>query len=622
MWDLEIQNIAGIRSGSATFQKGTNIVQASNFQGKSSLLAAIQTVMGTTGLADIGDTHPLTEGADTGCAILRSDDNQFTIQLHRLTDNESTITIDGDTYLVDEQDRYCARLFAFLGEDNPVRAAVRNEDNTRLTELLQKPIDIEDIDRQIDDLKDEISAANNALDKAEEAANQLPQAQEDVTQLEKEIERLRTARDELEDVVDEDVEGKQLRDELTATQSNLQTIERDIRQLENQIERKESRLEDKRAALADIEIPSQEHETDISEKEAQIDELNIHINLLEELYNSNRQIIQENALDLVTDVNREITVDEVQCWVCGNDTSTKEIEDWLDYLQQKAQSLRQERSTLRTAVSEYQIIQKEIRESKHMSERLEGEIEHLEFEIKEDTRRLHDDREQATHLQDEVRELEKEYQQIQQTEDETSDELKSVQAEIGALENELERNHALLEELNEKAEPRTVLREEIADKREALEKLRGRKEAQLNELVDQFDSAVDDILQTFAPGFDGARLNRIKLADGSSKFELIVARHGRETKLERLSEGEQELVGIAAALAGYRTFDVAERVPCILIDGIGQLAAEHIQNLINYLEDSTEILVTTAYPEAGEFDAATITPKGWNVVSEGKSEAE
>jgi hypothetical protein len=47
---------------------------------------------------------------------------------------------------------YCARLFAFLGEDNPVRAAVRNGDDDRPSELLQNPLDIEDIDRRIDRL--------------------------------------------------------------------------------------------------------------------------------------------------------------------------------------------------------------------------------------------------------------------------------------------------------------------------------------------------------------------------------------------------------------------------------------------------------------------------------------
>jgi hypothetical protein len=53
-----------------------------------------------------------------------------------------------------------------------------------------------------------------------------------------------------------------------------------------------------------------------------------------------------------------------------------------------------------------------------------------------------------------------------------------------------------------------------------------------------------------------------------------------------------------------------------LLDDLGGLAGEHIHTLVEYLEARTEYLVTTAYPEAGEFDGHVLSPDDWDVVSD------
>jgi hypothetical protein len=83
-----------------------------------------------------------------------------------------------------------------------------------------------------------------------------------------------------------------------------------------------------------------------------------------------------------------------------------------------------------------------------------------------------------------------------------------------------------------------------------------------------------------------------------------------------MSEGEVELVGFIAALAGYEAFSVADRVPCMLLDDVGGLASEHLQTLVDYLSDRTEYVVTTAYPEAGDFGGTVLSPDDWEVVSD------
>lgn len=146
------------------------------------------------------------------------------------------------------------------------------------------------------------------------------------------------------------------------------------------------------------------------------------------------------------------------------------------------------------------------------------------------------------------------------------------------------------------------LTEEITD-------LRNRKEEVKRRIREAFSSALDDLLEQFDTGFETARL--------TSTFDLVVARDGREAQLDALSEGERELLGFVAALAAYDAFDVGERVPVMLLDGLGGLASGNLQILVEYLADRTEYLVLTAYPEYEGFDGNELSPSDWQVVSHG-----
>jgi len=148
MWNVTVTNIGGIRSGSTTIEDGLNVIQASNFRGKSSFIAALRTAIGTTGQYD---SHPLTEGTQEGKVTLETAHNRYEVQLKRIS--QGTVQRSGTMYLTDETDQICTRLFACLDEANPIRKAVRNGED--LTELLQAPLNIEDIDAQIAALKDE-----------------------------------------------------------------------------------------------------------------------------------------------------------------------------------------------------------------------------------------------------------------------------------------------------------------------------------------------------------------------------------------------------------------------------------------------------------------------------------
>jgi len=173
-----------------------------------------------------------------------------------------------------------------------------------------------------------------------------------------------------------------------------------------------------------------------------------------------------------------------------------------------------------------------------------------------------------------------------------------------------------LDKLRERDEKAEELAEQKDQLTEEIKRLRSRKTEKQWEIKEQFDEAMDDAIAQFAPGFDGARLD-VKTTEENEidAFELVIARDGRETEISNLSEGEQELVGIVVAAAGHRAFNVADRVPAVLLDGISQLSAKNLQRLTEYLADTSEILVTTAYPEAGDFGGNRISPEAWETIS-------
>jgi len=605
MWTLNIENIAGIRSGEASLRPGVNVVQATNWQGKSSLLEALQTVMGTTGMDD--RAHPLTEGATEGEVGLETDTRTYATTLRR--ESESVVRT-SETYLDEEVDRVCARLFAFLGEHNPVRAAVR--DGGDLASLLCKPLEMEDIDERIASCRRERSRVETDIERAERATDELPQVQEAITRLEADLEPLEAKRDRLRDRLEDD-DGTELRERLSEARAEHDRVEADIERIRNKIERKESRLADKRAEREALDVPeAAEIDTDLEAKRSRIRELDAQLDLLEDLYSANKRVLDESQLDLVTDVERSLAGDEIACWVCGDVTSEQQLSERLDALRERLASLREEREDIEATVEQAKQRQQRLERRRRTAERLDDDIAQLGAGLEDHRQTLEHKREQRESLSETISDLEARLE----TEPD-ADDFANVESELKITKRELERKRERLEDLQRQSERLERLRTEREELTDRIESLRERKRTKQYELKERFDDAMDEVIETFQPGFESAMLDPKVGPDGEVEdFDLIVARDGRRTSLNALSEGELELVGIVTALAGYKTFDVAERVPLFLLDGIGPLASTHVHGLVEYLRSEAEILVTTAYPEAGEFDGRTISPEQWEVVSD------
>lgn len=608
MWDFEIENIAGIRSGSATIDDGLNVVQASNFSGKSSLIAAIQTVMGGSGQYE---DHPLTEGAESGCITLQTSDETYKVTLER---NRTGTLRSGSYYLVDETDQKTARLFAFLGDANPIRTAVRNGEN--LTEYLQEPLNIGEIDAEIEGLRNERKQVEIQLENAEQAADRLPKVQEEVTQLETEVEKLREQKDELESMSEAKKRSAELSGELSERKTALKDAERQVKRLETDIKNKQEQIKAKQQRLDEIEVPEVPSLSDLDKKQDRLDKLDSHISLVEQLHRANKNVLESDVLDRLTTVERSLAGDELECWVCGEVVPRKNIEEQIDSINDRVSDLKDERNELADEIDEFETRKREAEQRQRQRETLEEAVRTLQQTIDEREADLQQAQARRNELEPEVEQLE---EKLSAVEEDYSDELADLKTEIRSKERQLEKQQDILVDLEDRKHEREHLREKADDLSNQIEDLRKRKNETQRKLAEEFQSAINEIIDRFSPGFETARFDLITNEQGEVKeFKLSIARQGRETTVGALSEGEVELIGVAVALAGYRVYDVDELVPCILIDGISQLASEHLRDLTEYLEGTVDILVTTAYPEFGDVDGQTITPDAWDVVSDQK----
>lgn len=601
MWTLTIENIAGIRRGQAAIAAETNVVQASNFAGKSSLLAAIGTVMGTTGLDD--ERHPLTQGASEGTVGLETETDVYETTLSR---EAGGVVKTGETYLTDRIDRVCARSFAFLGENNPVRAAVRDRED--LSELLIRPLDLEDIDAKIATRQAERREVESDIDEAKAAERKLISVQERITELETELEELEEKRATLE--AEQEGTDRTQRTELETKRTTKNKLENRIDSLERKLERSESRLDSKQSDLADLELPEEPARTEaVSEKRDHLETISEQIELLESVYGRNKRVLDENRIPFVSDVDHALIEDSFDCWVCGSETNIDSVESQIDSIQSRIRQLQDKRGTIEKEVERMEERRREYTEKSRRKESLEEEIAETRVDIEETRTDLEELGERRDELADEIADLEAEVEAH-------DDRLSSVRSEIKVTRTELEEQRERRRELRETTETLATLRERREEITEEIHDLKQRRQSKTREIATQFEAEMNEIVDLFAPSFERAWLDPKTDSDGEiERYELMIARDGGRADLDTLSESEQELIGIVAALAGYKTYDVGERVPVMLLDGIGALERTNLRKLIRFLDDQAEYLVTTAYPEAGEFEANVIRPEQWTVVS-------
>jgi chromosome segregation ATPase len=588
-WELSISKIAGIRSGSATIEPDINAIRGTNWQGKSSFIAAIETAMGTKTV--------LTEGEDQGHVELSTGEETVSIEL---TCNNGTVERHGTPLLSDEQTRVTAALYTFLDDENDVRQAVRNHKN--LESVLTRPLDFENIDEQIADLTRERDQVERERERAQDAAEQLLSTQETVHELENELNDLETKRGELEAVPEAGSETGTHREELSDAKAERNSIENQIERLEQSAERTRDKLESRRTELDELAVPKVDRdlEAEIADAEDRYTELEQNRQLLQSIYAPTKRILDEDRLELITDVQRDIMEDTLECWTCGNETTREEIAGSLDQLSEQILALQSKATEQKNRADELRERQSEYEQASRRKSDLESEIEDLKAKLEDREASLEGTRERLDEIENRIETLSEQVQTA-------NDKLTDLESQIKYTKTSLDDAKDELESLESRADQREQLQKEYDTLTEEIKSLRNRKETLKQRTREAFDNAIQDVLSRFDVGFEMVRL--------TSNFDLVVARDGRESSLGALSEGELELLGIVACLAGFEAFDVANEVPIMLLDSLGGLADENLRTLIEYLSDRVEFLVFTTYPENTQFESHTIEPAEWSVVS-------
>jgi len=589
---LDIRNVAGIREGNATLRRGVNAVRGPNWQGKTSFVRALETAIGTDAT--------LTEGESEGRVELTVDGETSVVTLRR---EDGVVVQRGSPYLDDEYDRVCVDLYAFLDDTNELRRAVRRGED--LEESLTRPLAFEDIDDRIADLKAERREVESTLERAREASDGLPDAQETVTQLESELEDLRTERSALLENLGHEPGGggdENVRERLSEARAERARLDDRVDRLERAVERAEAELEALREERDAVDVPDVEPDEDVEALRSALEAVERDIGLVQNLYSANRRIIDEGRLDLVADVERELVADTVDCWVCGTETDVESVTARVDRLGDRLEELTEQAQSYRERVDRLESKRATVEAARSERRELDRQIADLEETITDRRESLHRAREQVHAAEERV-------ETLAESAAESEAELTDLQSEIKYTEARLADERERLDRLSRRAERVGAHEATIREIRAEIEQLRQRRSRVKQETREAFDETIQELVGLFETSFESARL--------TGNFELVVAREGREVSLDALSEGERELIGLVAALAGYEAYDVADRVPVLVLDGLSGLADGNLHTLVDYLDGRAEYLVVTAHPEHTSFDGHRIDPAEWTVVSDG-----
>lgn len=580
--DIDVRNIAGIIDGSAEIRSGINTVQASNWQGKSSFIRAVETAFGTKAT--------LTEGRDEGEVSVTVDGETHTVTLEQ---RGSSVVSRGNPVLDDEYDQLLADLFAFLGEDNDIRRAVRSNDD--LKGLLTRPLEMEDLDARIRELGDEQDSIQAELRRAERKADELISLRQRQNGLESELQELREQEAEFENAMTSDK-----RVELSELRAERNRVVDLIDRLENTLERSREKLTEAHEEYEGIEVAdASEVEGELVDVREKYERAQEDKELLQTVYSANKRLLEEDRLDLLSDIERGLMADTYTCWLCGSDTDEAEMEAQLEAMGDKVLELRETVGTYESRIDELEAERDEIKRQQRRRTDLENRISELESTISERDENLSSAEERLSTIEQQIDELDAEVDVVDKEMSEIQSEIKYKEAELEDLEEEI----AEAETAAERIETLENAEEEVKSK---IRELRTRKDEMRDRIRTAFDDSIRTIVPMFETSFESARL--------TSEFELVVARDGREVTLDALSEGEVELLGLVTAIAGFEAYDVGSVTPVVLVDQLGGLADDNLTTLANYLGGLTQSLVLTAYPENSALGDHRIDPTSWNVV--------
>jgi DNA repair exonuclease SbcCD ATPase subunit len=625
---LTVRNIGGIDSTSVEFTPGVTVLAGENATNRTSLLQAIMAALGSDDVSIKGD-------ADAATVEISIDGETYT---RTLTRDGTAIVEEGESYL---DDPTLADLFAFLLESNEARRAVATGGDLR--DLIMRPIDTDEIQREIDRHLNQRNELDRELQELENLKNRRPELEERRQKLQSEVETARAdlaAKEEELEARDANVEQtREEKAELEERLADLRSKRSELEEIRYELETERESLESTRARKRELDREFEElPETpmgEIEELETRIDRLRgekrsleAEINDVQSVIRFNQEMLEDEDADLLDvlentgdeDITEELLPDEtVTCWTCGSDVPRDQIETTVSRLRELSQSKLGEITDIEDKLDELTDEVEELRSKQRRREQLQRRRSKLEDEIergKSGIERLTDRRET---LQNEIETLESE---IEDLEDDSYQEVLDIhkaanqlEYELGRLEGELDDIESEITDVEERLDAESELRTRREELTATIADLRTRIDRIERQAVEEFNDHMDSVLERLGySNLERIWLERVErdVREGrrtvtKSVFELHIIRQTDagatyEDTVDHLSESEREVTGLVFALAGYLAHEVYDTVPFMLLDSLEAIDSERIAALVEYVEEFSEHLVVALLPE----DAAAL----------------
>lgn len=630
---VEIENIGGIDHCRVEFDEGVTILAGKNATNRTSILRAIAGVCGS-------DLATLNASAQEGSVWLSLDGESYTRQLQR-TDS-GAVRFDGEPYLADATG---ADHFAFLLANNETRQAVVTEGDLR--EVVMEPIDLAEIEREIDELRDELDAVDEQLSRREHLRNdRLPdlRARRDrvQTELDEVTADLEATRTELA-AADRDIEeSRAQREDVEETLSALQRTRNELRETEQELaaERESlqatrERLEEVEAELEELRPPDADHEelkrrrSELWDRREQLDEqieqLQTLIDFNEEFQSGDVSLLDavETAIDVddtegdraqrLTEQLRDPAEESLVCWTCGQTTTRADIAETVDALEQYRASLYEEYTDVDDQIEQIEAEIERVNEQTAARDRLVERRDQAQREIERAERTIDSLAERKTDLREEVEDIEAklasvetdtEYQRVIELHKEVTElevERDSLEDRLSDIEDEIETVESEVTELSDLEASRSRIQDELQERRTRIDRLE-------RQTIESFNEHMDTLLSRL--GFEN--IERVWLerkerstagpGDDETVFDLHVVRSQDdgtvfEDSVRNLSESERQVVALVFALAGNLAHDVYEQVPFMLLDSLEMIDATRKARLLEHFSEYHPYLVAVVLSE-------------------------
>ncbi|MEF8901186.1 MAG: archaea-specific SMC-related protein [Halovenus sp.] len=621
---LEVENIGGIDETTVEFTPGITILAGRNATNRTSLIRAIMAALGSERVSLKGD-------ADSGRVELTVGGTTYTRTLRR---ENGTVVTRGDPYL---EDATLANLFAFLLETNDARQALTS--GTDLRDVIMRPVDTTEIEREIDRLESRRDNIDNQIEEISRIKQKLPETERQRVELQNEISKkrgelsnIKLQISEIDQYIDEKKEEKA---EFEKKIGDLKDVRNDLESVRRQIDSQKDSLEALREERNQLRSEREDYDeiqegridgirSEIrrlrdqkSDVDETVDELQTVIQFNQNLLDGELEIFADLYDDESGAVTDQLLADdeELVCWTCGSETDTTQIKSMLDDLRVLRDEYVEQRGDLIDEIDDLEEERRTLEEKQRQRNKIDTRLERIETEMTGREDKIDDLEDRHNSLTETVENLEAEVEALQTDDDQ--DELldlhkgaNRLEVEIDRLESDLDALDEEIDEMESRVDDQEDLQARRDDVQAEIEDLRTRIDRLEEEAVTQFNDHMESVLDIL----DYENLERVwierteeQVRNGrqtvtEGRFDLHVVRCTDsetvyEDTVDHLSESEREVTGLVFALAGYLVHDVHETVPFMLLDSVEAIDAPRIGDLVEYFDQYADYLVIALLEE-------------------------